>query len=150
VTPPKAVRLPAAVAAELTTAAESAWPDEACGLLTGRRAAQAFEVKRAVAAANLAADPANAFEIDPQLWLDTRAALQQAGSEDAIIGCWHSHPNGNPSPSPRDLDAAWEPGFLWLIVPVQDGRAAPPTAHLFAAEEGGAPRRFHPLTIRPA
>ena len=153
-TAPGAIRLPAAVAGDLKSTAEAAWPHEACGLLIGRRASDAFEVRRAIAAANRAADPATAFEIDPQLWLDTRAALERAGGDDAIIGCWHSHPNGNPAPSPRDLEAAWEPGFLWLIVPVQDGRAAQPTAHLFEAGPGDEPvrsaRRFHLLPIRPA
>jgi proteasome lid subunit RPN8/RPN11 len=34
----------------------------------------------------------------------------------AIIGCYHSHPEGAPRPSARDLAGAKEEDFLWLIV----------------------------------
>ena len=36
----------------------------------------------------------------------------------AIIGCYHSHPNGRAEPSPRDLEAAFGEGFVWVIAAV--------------------------------
>lgn len=150
---PDAVLLPPGIAAAIRAAAEAAWPEEACGLLAGRRDGARLGVTRAVPCANLAADRRRAFEIDPQAWLDLRAALARetgagGGGED-IVGCWHSHPDGRAGPSPRDLAAAWEPGFLWLVVAVRGGRAAAPTAHLFEADGPDlAQRRFRRLAVK--
>ncbi len=34
------------------------------------------------------------------------------------MGCYHSHPNGAPAPSPRDVEGAGEAGFVWIIAGV--------------------------------
>jgi proteasome lid subunit RPN8/RPN11 len=60
----------------------------------------------------------DAFEIDPSEQFRLLRALR--GTDRAIIGCYHSHPNGKPEPSPRDIAAAGEEGFLWLIVAIED------------------------------
>ncbi len=53
------------------------------------------------------------FAIHPE---DHFAALRQARAHGrALIGCYHSHPNGSPSPSATDRDGAGEENFLWLI-----------------------------------
>lgn len=147
-----AVRLPRTAEAAIRTHAEAAWPVECCGLLTGRGAEggrAAFVVAAAHPCRNLAADPAREFEVDPQAWLDLRTALETAGRGEAIIGCYHSHPGGPAAPSQRDLDEAWEPGFLWLVIAVAQGRATAMTAHVFECEAGGqdAPRRFRRLAL---
>ena len=38
-----------------------------------------------------------------------------------IVGCYHSHPNGRPEPSKRDLEYATEDGFIWLIAALDAG-----------------------------
>ncbi len=126
--------LPAAQAAAIARAAETAWPDECCGLLTGRAlsgagAATRIEIARAVATRNVAADPKNRFEIDPQTWLDLEMGPEQ------IVGLYHSHPSGTAEPSPRDFAAAWGDRLVWLITAVEDGRAGETRAYLF--REGG-------------
>ena len=144
------VRLPRAAAAGIRAHAAAAWPEECCGLLSGRAgeraAAPALEIASAHPCRNLAARPARAFEIDPQAWLDLRTALARQGGGAEIVGCYHSHPGGPAAPSPRDLAGAWEPDFLWLVVAVAEGRAGAIGAHLFEAE-GEAARRFRALAL---
>lgn len=83
---------------------------EACGLLFGSDA----HIAAATAAANVAADPARTFEIDPAALF---AALrdERAGGP-ALVGYWHSHPGGDAMPSATDAAMAEPDGKLWLIV----------------------------------
>ena len=63
---------------------------------------------------NVAADPSRAFEIDPaSLFVAIRA--ERAGGA-RILGHYHSHPSGSPTPSARDAAMADRPGRLWLII----------------------------------
>lgn len=138
---PALVIAPAGLAA-VRAAAEAAYPHECCGLLIGRREGEDVAVTRIAPSANLAAEPARRFEIDPQLWLDLVHALEASGEE--VVGCYHSHPDHPAEPSPRDLADAWGEGAVWLIVAVEAGRAAAQGAFRFR-EAGGA--RFETLVI---
>jgi len=84
---------------------------EICGILRGIGP----EVVRADPAANVAPDPARHFEIDPGALL---AAWRDARRPDApgIAGWYHSHPSGDPDPSPTDAARADPDGRLWLIM----------------------------------
>lgn len=82
---------------------------EVCGLLFGT----ANEISHALATANVAADPATRFEIDPRALFAALRAERAGGPR--LIGHYHSHPDGRATPSPRDVEAA-EPGKLWLIL----------------------------------
>lgn len=84
-------------------------PNEACGLLLGR----AGRIETAVATRNLAADPAHEFEIDPQALLRCHREARSGGP--ALLGWYHSHPNGKPLPSATDAVRAVEDGKIWLI-----------------------------------
>jgi proteasome lid subunit RPN8/RPN11 len=94
----------------LLAAAAGAHPHEACGLLLG----DAGVIREAVPAPNVAADPARSFEIDPATLL--RVHREARGRGLAVIGHYHSHPNGSREPSRRDAARALENGQLWLIV----------------------------------
>lgn len=83
---------------------------EVCGLLFG----DARRIDGAVSCANVAAEPASAFEIDPAPLIGACRAARSGGP--AIVGCYHSHPGGAASPSPRDAAAAAPDGSIWLIV----------------------------------
>jgi proteasome lid subunit RPN8/RPN11 len=63
------------------------------------------------------------FEIDPSAHIALLRGLRETGRD--IIGCYHSHPNGRPEPSPRDIEGAGETDFLWLIAALEHERAAP-------------------------
>ena len=62
---------------------------------------------------NVAANPLTAFEVDPASLLRTHRAAREAGQ--AVIGSYHSHPNGHPLPSARDTARANGSGEIWLI-----------------------------------
>jgi len=115
--------LPAALASELRQVLAAAYPHEGCGLLVGRRQDERVEVTALAPSANLAADPAHRFEIDPALRLRLQKELRD--SEQDIVGLYHSHPDGPAAPSATDQRMAWEPELIWLIAAVRaDGVAA--------------------------
>ena len=114
-------------------AAATASPDaEVCGLLLG----EGLRVEHVVACRNVAADPATAFEIDPQALIAAHKASRAGGP--AVIGHYHSHPNGKAEPSARDAAAA-RGGGVWVIV-TRDNLTG------WRATEG----RFEHLDIRPS
>ncbi len=91
-------------------------PNEVCGLLFGT----AEKVLRAEPCANVAPDPARAFEIDPAALFAAHRAARLDGPQ--VIGCYHSHPSGNAVPSARDAEAAMGDGALWLILTKTEAR----------------------------
>lgn len=110
----------------------TASPDaEVCGLLFG----SPHRIDAAQSCRNVAASPADSFEIDPAALLAAHKAARRGGP--AIAGCYHSHPGGSPEPSARDAEAAAPDGSLWLIV--GDGEA-----RLWRAREDGG---FDPVTL---
>ncbi|RHW16490.1 M67 family peptidase [Sphingomonas gilva] len=117
----------------LAALAHSAPAREVCGLLTGRGDA----VTGHIAAANVAADPATRFEIDPATLL---AALKaERGGGETVVGCYHSHPSDDPAPSERDAADAAPDGKLWLII----GRTK--VGLWRAVADGGRFGRFEPV-----
>ena len=117
--------LPRHLLDQIVQHARKDYPREACGLLIGSCLYDARFVMQLAVSANLAADPLRQFEIDSALHLKLQADLRS--SDRAIIGLYHSHPDGQAAPSPSDLAGAWIENFVWLIVgssaegPVQSG-----------------------------
>jgi proteasome lid subunit RPN8/RPN11 len=117
--------LPEDLRLQVLAEARAAFPRECCGLIIGVRVLGARGGPDAHALALFPARNAAAlsdrFEIDPA---DHFAALRtaRAGGQ-AIIGCYHSHPNGIAVPSSMDLLGAGEEGFLWLIAGKDELRA---------------------------
>ncbi len=118
--------------AEITAAAEAAYPEECCGLLIGSGSGPpepGYRVARVAVSENKAPDRREArFEVDPALRLTLQRRLR--GGPDRVIGLFHSHPDGAAEPSPRDLDSAWEPELVWLIVAVSAGKVTRAAAHV--------------------
>jgi desampylase len=105
---------------------------EVCGLLLG----QGSRITAVRAATNVAAEPGRSFELDPVALIAAHRAARAGG--DAILGHYHSHPGGDPSPSPCDAAAA-AAGELWLVVAGRQARlwravAGGPLHGAFAAE----------------
>lgn len=82
---------------------------EVCGLLFG----SADAVTAIRPCRNVAGDPSRWFEIDPAALLAAHRAARSGGP--AIVGHYHSHPTGDPRPSPRDAASAAPDGAMWLI-----------------------------------
>jgi desampylase len=88
----------------------AASPDrEVCGLLLG----EGLRVSALLPAANVSPSPHDSFEIDPAVLIAAHRAAREGAH--AIIGCYHSHPNGRAEPSARDLESA-EEGAVWIIL----------------------------------
>lgn len=96
---------------------------ETCGLLLGRDGA----IDAILPAANVAADPARHFELDPAVLLRAHRAARLGGAP--LLGHYHSHPSGVARPSATDAACATPDGSLWLIV-------AGSTARLWRADGG--------------
>jgi len=88
-------------------------------------------VTRVAESENKAAPASNdRFEVDPELRLSVMREARGTGR--AIIGHYHSHPNGSARPSATDLALAYEPDLVWLITAVVGGQAVQSTAHLLS------------------
>lgn len=119
--------LPEKLRAQILSEARAAHPGECCGLVLGRRD-DGDAVATALHPARNDAARADRFEIAPA---DHFAALRAARAQGvAVIGCYHSHPNGAPALSATDLAGAGEEGFFWLI-------AAGDAVAAFVHEDGG-------------
>ena len=106
------VLLPDELRVQILRDAGAAHPRECCGLLEGTREDGDFRVTAVHRVRNLAAS-GNRFEMEPE---DQFAAHKRARAQGhAIVGCYHSHPNGQPWPSQADRAGAGEENFLWLI-----------------------------------
>lgn len=127
----------------MADAAERAYPHEACGLLVGHvEGGGAWHVAEAVESPNLApAGQTDRFEIDPALRLALQRQARARGA--AVIGIWHSHPDGPARPSATDLAGAWEAGLAWVLVQVVAGQVVRTTAHCLATDGS----RFLPIAI---
>lgn len=134
--------LPAPLLRTIEVEAESGYPQEACGLLVGRREEAGCRVCRVEPSANLADEPEHRFEIDPALRF--RLMRELRGSDLDIVGHYHSHPDGAAAPSATDLSMAYEPDLTWFIVAVAKGRAREHAAFALSADGG----RFLPLPLR--
>jgi desampylase len=83
---------------------------EVCGLLFGTPTRiDAFQ-----RVLNASETPETAFEIDPQALIAAHKSARSNGP--ALIGSFHSHPNGVCAPSHTDHAASAGDGAIWLII----------------------------------
>ena len=90
-------------------ASHAAFPEECCGLLLGADG----RVTQAVPTRNVHPSPRTHFEIDPQALIDAHRNERAGGLE--LLGYYHSHPQGEPRPSPIDQAMAARDRKLWAI-----------------------------------
>jgi [CysO sulfur-carrier protein]-S-L-cysteine hydrolase len=124
------INIPDALVGEIRQAAEVAYPKECCGLLIGSKEKdRTFTVTEIATSPNVAqGDHADRFEVDPQVRFDVMRKLGDGPEQ--IIGHYHSHPDHAGAPSATDLEMAFEPEMVWLIVSVENGLALRPRAHI--------------------
>jgi proteasome lid subunit RPN8/RPN11 len=108
--------LPEPLRTQLIKEARKAFPHECCGLVEATFSGSQAQATALHATRNLSVEP-DRFEIDPEVQFTLMRGLR--GTARQIIGCYHSHPNGRLEPSGRDLAAASEHGFLWLIAALE-------------------------------
>ncbi|MEL7198877.1 MAG: M67 family metallopeptidase [Pseudomonadota bacterium] len=95
--------------AAMQSAAQSAHPIEACGLLLG----EGTQITHFTETRNVHPRPETHFEIDPQVLIDAYRDEREGGPQ--VLGYFHSHPTGDPAPSKTDRAQAAHDGKLWMI-----------------------------------
>ena len=112
------VRLPSEVRALIRAHGLAAYPDEACGVLLGRRDTL---IEEAVSLDNTTSlERRRRFLIGPE---DYRRAEQHAARTGLeIVGFYHSHPDHPAEPSAFDLEHAW-PNLSYVIQSVHHATA---------------------------
>jgi proteasome lid subunit RPN8/RPN11 len=86
-------------------------PDrECCGLLAG----QGGIITHVFPTANVASDPARNYEVAPSEVIRLMREFRAARLE--FLGIYHSHPNGENQPSPRDIELAYYSEEVYFII----------------------------------
>lgn len=88
-------------------------PNEACGLFAGR----AGRVDDVYALTNADASPIS-YLIDSQEQFATFREVEGCGLE--IVGCFHSHVRSEAYPSRTDVERAYYPEWIYVIVSLRD------------------------------
>jgi proteasome lid subunit RPN8/RPN11 len=115
--------------------AEDAGEQECCGLLLGR----GTRLQKLVLTDNVAVSPCSHFEIDPATLIAAEKAAR--GGDLAVLGYFHSHPNGLTQPSVTDADMAAADERIWLII------AADTMTVWRATKNGVLHNRFNPAQL---
>jgi proteasome lid subunit RPN8/RPN11 len=104
-------------------------PNEACGLLGG----QGGRVEKVYLMANATPSPVR-YSMEPEKLIQTILEIEERGWE--LLGIFHSHPAGPPTPSATDIAEAYYPDSAYVIcAPGPDGRWQ---ARAFEIKSGGA------------
>jgi proteasome lid subunit RPN8/RPN11 len=136
------IRISSGVFESLLREARAAFPNECCGLVTGKPGL----AEAVVPAKNVHPHPATGFEIDPGVLLATHRNVRAENRH--VIGHYHSHPNGSAEPSPRDAARATHNGQIWFIIAnggVTGWQAVTPDE----TDESLVHGRFAPLRLLP-
>ena len=91
-------------------------PLECCGLLLGVPGV----VEETYGARNMRHSE-TAYLVDPANHFSAIRKARRSGR--AVLGAYHSHPRSPAVPSATDLQEAWDTGFLYVIVSLEDARA---------------------------
>ena len=112
-TGPGRFHLPPELAKQIISHARAGYPEEVCGLISGRDG-----VAVAVHPGhNVSATPRITFELDVET-LAKQVEFEEAGLE--LVAIYHSHPRGPAFPSETDVKAAAYPDAVYLICSLAD------------------------------
>lgn len=115
------IRLKSADIEEIKQIAQKTYPHECCGVMVGSVENGVKTVTQIIPAENQRTDsPANRYLITPDLLNELEKKLK--GTDRAIVGFFHSHPDVPARPSTYDQDHAW-PWYSYVIVSVNKGEA---------------------------
>ncbi len=115
------IRLKSADIEEIKQIAQKTYPHECCGVMVGSVESGVKTVTQVIPAENQRTDsPANRYLITPDLLNELEKKLK--GTDRAILGFFHSHPDVPARPSTYDQDHAW-PWYSYVIVSVNKGEA---------------------------
>jgi len=108
----KTAQIPACVRDVMLNQSLVELPNECCGLLLGKQ-----DIERAVPMRSIPPAP-DAYYMDPEQQIDVFTDMQAAGEQ--LLGIYHSHPKGPVEPSSMDLQLAFHPDALYVIISLAD------------------------------
>jgi proteasome lid subunit RPN8/RPN11 len=120
------MRMPRELYDEIVAHAEQDAPNECCGMIASRDG----EAVRVYRATNAAASPLR-YEIDGAEQYRIQMAIEDAGLDLGAI--YHSHTRSQPYPSQTDVNLAFYPEALYVIVGVA---AEQPEVRAYTIREG--------------
>jgi [CysO sulfur-carrier protein]-S-L-cysteine hydrolase len=100
---------------------------ECCGLLAGRDGI----ITKIFPAKNALVSPTQ-YEIAPKELFQHMREIRRTGLE--LMGVYHSHPNSENKPSPRDIEQAYYPDVAYFILSPRND--APNPARTFTIRDG--------------
>ncbi|PJF25333.1 MAG: hypothetical protein CUN53_13325 [Phototrophicales bacterium] len=89
-------------------------PRETCGLIGGLRQGSVDQAVEIIPVLNTASDPECAYQMDERALAAALTTLEKHGL--TLVGIYHSHPQGDPVPSRRDIREAAYPDTAYLII----------------------------------
>lgn len=111
--PSEPLTLTSEQAAEIMAHSRDERPDEACGLLGG----QDGRVEEVYPLPNAEHSPVR-YLADPEAQFKAMMEIEERGWE--IVAIYHSHPHSPAYPSPTDLEMAFYPDSVYLIISLAD------------------------------
>jgi proteasome lid subunit RPN8/RPN11 len=114
------LRIGRQVLEEIEAHMEETYPNECCGLIIGAASGGVRTGVRSWRCGNLNTERAvDRYQLDPMDMLRAQQALE--GSDEDIVGIYHSHPDHPSRPSEFDRDHAWS-GWSYMIGSVMSGK----------------------------
>lgn len=113
---------------EIIQHARDSAPYEACGILAGRN----NKVEKIYKMANTADNPQMCYFMDPKEQFKVMKEIRNSGIE--MLAIYHSHTGSEAYPSARDIELAFYPEAVYVIVSLQDINS--PKLRAFKIREG--------------
>jgi proteasome lid subunit RPN8/RPN11 len=104
---------------QLVARAYADLPRETCGLIAGTRRGNIDQAAEIIPIPNCAPDPVHAYRMDERALAAALIGLEKRGL--ALVGIYHSHPQGSPIPSQQDILQAAYPDTAYLLIGMKDG-----------------------------
>jgi proteasome lid subunit RPN8/RPN11 len=103
------IRLAPGILDDVIEHAKSCYPNEGCGLLSGRQ----YVADRFVPMENTRASESE-YAMDPQQLVQQLRSFRESG--EVLVAIYHSHPFGSARPSKRDVASSYYPDAASIIV----------------------------------
>jgi proteasome lid subunit RPN8/RPN11 len=111
--------LPSNLCKEMENDVRNHYPEEACGILAGRKLADTYLAQVVFPMENIL-HSTRRFRIDPQQQLNCLHLIQSHTMD--IVAIYHSHPHGDSTPSKTDQAEHYDPQAVSLIWYPSPGR----------------------------
>ncbi len=119
---------------QLRAVAAAAYPNEGCGVLIGRVAADVVSVVEVVAARNMVVERSrDRYDLDPLDLLRAERSARKRGLD--VVGIWHTHPDHPARPSAFDTERAWV-DYVYVICATHPGGTGDCNAFALDGEGG--------------